>query len=396
MVSVSWPDGPRWRRSERSSDPNMKPNTRRDFLRQSGVVILSGLAGGAVVRAASSAVSASALDLGAAVRPVPLTARFIDPDYFIWCGSMTRTPDGKCHLFYSRWPKALGHDGWVTHSEVAYAVADDPFGPFGHVNVALPARDPALWDGMVTHNPNIVRIGGKFCLYYMGNRGDGKSYWIHRNNQRVGVAIASDPRGPWQRFNQPIVDVSENKAAFDSLCTTNPAACVRPDGSVLLIYKAVTDNGTPRGGRVRFGAATAARPDGPYTKAAGEVFAPTAAHREAWMVAEDPFVWYSRRFGDRYYALSRDVVGMFTGAEGGITLLESPDGLAWRAAAHPAVLGKDFGWADGSRSGTKLERPQLYIDEAGIPRVLYGAVDVNEPKRRSHAYNVAIPLEVQA
>ena len=374
----------------------MNATSRREFLERTGTLILGGLTGIAVARAATPLTrDTGPLDLGAAVRPAPKATRFLDENFYIWCGSVTRTADGKCHMYYSRWPKVLGHDAWVTHSEVAYAVADDLFGPFRHVNVALPRRDPARWDGNVTHNPNIVRIGDKFCLYYMGNRGDGKSYWIHRNNQRVGVAIAPDPRGPWQRFDRPIVDVSSEQRAFDSLCTTNPAACIRPDGSVLLIYKAVTDNGTPRGGRVRFGAATAAGPEGPYFKSTGEVFEPTLAHREAWMVAEDPFVWYSRLYGERYYALSRDVVGMFTGAVGGITLLESHDGLVWRAAAHPAVVGKDFAWADGSRSGTKLERPQLYIDEAEIPRVLYGAVDVNQPSHRSHSFNVAIPLEVR-
>lgn len=345
--------------------------------------------------AAQTSPASPALDLGAAVRPAPTGARFIDERFYIWCGTMTRTADGRCHLYYSRWPRALGHNAWVTHSEIAYAVADEPLGPFRHVNVALAPRGAAFWDGMVTHNPNILRVDGKFYLYYMGNRGDGKSYWVHRNNQRIGLAVADDPRGPWRRLDSPIVDVSPDKSAFDSLMTSNPAACLRPDGGVLLLYKAVIDNGSERGGAVRFGAAIAKTPAGPYVKQPGQIFEPDAKHASAWMVGEDPFVWYSERYGRKYYALSRDVVGMFTGAAGGITLLESADGLTWRAAPHPAVLGKDFAWADGTRSGTKLERPQLYLDEAGVPRVLYGAVDINTPQNRSHSFNVALPLAPQ-
>jgi hypothetical protein len=130
------------------------------------------------------------LDLGAMVQPVPPGAKFCDPDWHIWCGAPTRTADGKCHLYFSRWPKKDGFaPGWALHSEIAYAVADDPLGPYQFVNVALPARgvNPAtgekFWDGDVTHNPNVLQHGGKFYLFYMGNHGDG-NYPAHRNNQR--------------------------------------------------------------------------------------------------------------------------------------------------------------------------------------------------------------------
>ena len=41
--------------------------------------------------------------------PVPRSAQFMDDDYHIWGGSMIRTYDGVCHLFYSRWPMTYGH-----------------------------------------------------------------------------------------------------------------------------------------------------------------------------------------------------------------------------------------------------------------------------------------------
>lgn len=94
-------------------------------------------------------------DFAAMMQPVPASAKFSDPDYYIWCGTMVRGDDGKCHLFYSRWPRKLGHNAWVTHSEVAHAVGDTPLGPFAHKDVALTERGATFWDGHCTHNPTV-------------------------------------------------------------------------------------------------------------------------------------------------------------------------------------------------------------------------------------------------
>jgi hypothetical protein len=330
------------------------------------------------------------LDLGRMVRPVPPEAKLSDPGWFIWCGAPTRTADGRCHLYFSRWPVPSGFMSWATRSEIAYAVADRPLGPYRFVNVALPARGGDFWDGSTTHNPNILRKDGKFCLYYMGNRGDGK-YPTHRNNQRIGVALADRPEGPWARFDRPIVDVNPDPTAFDSLCVTNPAAAVRPDGGLLLIYKAVERvEGKLMGGRVRYGAALADRPEGPYVKTPGRIFEAGGDAGKTWMLAEDPFVWFSARHGHRYYAVARDVVGRFTGAEGGLALFESPDGLDWKPAAHPKVLDRRFVWADGKTSADKIERPALLLED-GVPTVLFGATDGYQKGGRI-SFNVHIPL----
>jgi len=51
------------------------------------------------------------------IQPVPDSAKFVDPGFIVWCGTMIRDDEGRCHLFYSRWPSKLGHYAWVTHSE---------------------------------------------------------------------------------------------------------------------------------------------------------------------------------------------------------------------------------------------------------------------------------------
>jgi len=338
----------------------------------------------------ASALAAADLDLGAKVQPLPATQRFGVPGYHVWCGAPVQTADGKVHLFYSRWPAKFGFaPAWAIHSEIAYAVADGPGQPFRPVNVALPARGPTFWDGSVTHNPNVFWAGGKFYLFYNGNVGDGV-YATHRNHQRVGVAVAEKPEGPWTRFNRPIVDISPDPQVFDSLCVTNPAACLRPDGSVLLIYKAVEAvPGKLMGGKVRYGAAIAKTPEGPYVKVPGKIFeADQPDVAKHWMLAEDPYLWYDRPSAS-YRAVARDVVGAFTGEKGGIALFVSADGLDWKAAAHPKVLGATFLKADGTRSDTQLERPALLF-QGDRPIALYGASDGY--KKDKESTNVQIPL----
>jgi len=148
--------------------------------------------------------------------PVPESARLIDEDYYIWCGSMIKSDDGVYHLFFLRWPRENGFQGWVSSSEIGHAVANNPLGPYKFKELALPPRGPEYWDGMMTHNPTVHRFGEKYYLYYIGNRGDGATFHIHRNNQRIGVAVADHPDGP-------LIDISMEAEAPDGLMVTNPA-----------------------------------------------------------------------------------------------------------------------------------------------------------------------------
>jgi hypothetical protein len=197
----------------------------------------------------------------------------------------------------------------------------------------------------------------------MGNHGDGKSYPMHRNNQRIGVAIAGNPAGPWKRLDAPIVDITDDRKSFDSLCVTNPAACIRPDGGVVLVYKAVQYiDGKEMGGNVRYGVALADKPEGPYIKTPGKIFEAEKPGKH-WMVAEDPFIWHSKKYGNRYYAVTRDVVGTFTGSSGGICLFQSDDGLdleTRRPSERSSILIENddptylFGAADGYKKHGKI------------------------------------------
>ncbi len=340
-------------------------------------------------RTASSDQSGNEADfnLNAMLKPVPTSAVVRDSAYFIWCGTMVRGQDGTCHLYYSRWKRALGFNAWVTHSEVAHATAKDPLGPYTFQDVALPARGARFWDGLCTHNPTVHAFRGKYYLYYMGNTGDGKNMkalnFTHRNNQRIGVAVADKPGGPWKRTDTPLIGVSPDSLAPDALMTSNPSIAQRPDGGFLMVYKAV---GKKRpgifGGPVVHMVATADSPTGPFTKYPQTVFNAKGTD----FPAEDPFIWYQ---GDRYRAIVKDMHGAFTPAGRSLVLFESRDGFDWNLARHPLVSTLQINWADGPVEPVGyLERPQLWF-EKGKPAVLFLATTIDQ----TSSYNVQVPLK---
>lgn len=185
------------------------------------------------------------------------------PDHFVWCGTMTRGEDGLYYLYFSFWEKKYGFSGWVSHSKIGYASGEDPFGKLEFRGVLLSGSGRG-WDRDCVHNPSVIRSGGKYYLYYMGNFGNGE-FWDHRNNQRIGVAVSDKPEGPYTRFDTPLIDVS--RVGHDSLMTSNPSVTEGPDGKFYMIYKAVEKSGVlPRGGAVVCGIATADSPLGPFKK----------------------------------------------------------------------------------------------------------------------------------
>ncbi len=325
------------------------------------------------------------------IAPVPATAKFANPDYQIWCGSMVEGDDGKYHLFYSRWPNALGHRAWVSHSEVAHAVADQPGGPYQHADVALPARGDDFWDGDCTHNPTIHRFDGKYYLYYMGTRADavanpGVMSMDHRNHQRVGVAVADSPGGPWKRSDTPLIDVGKDDA-HDAVMISNPSVTKRPQGGYLMVYKAVAKQlPAPRYGPVVHLTATSESPAGPFTKQNKPIF--TAGDHE--FPAEDPYVWFQ---DDRYLAIVKDMRGNFTQAGQSLAMFESMDGFDWKLSANPLVSRLVIPWEGREpQAVSALERPQLWLRD-GKPEILFCAVAVD--KKRTETFNVAIPLVIQ-
>lgn len=313
--------------------------------------------------------------------------------YFVWGASMTRDDDGLYHIFFSRWKKEYGFNSWVTHSEIAHAVGSDPFGAFEFKDVALPARGAEYWDGLCTHNPTILRIGDKYYLYYMGNTGDGAPSpegslnWTHRNNQRIGVAVADSPYGPWRRSDKPLIDVGAPEDS-DALMTSNPAVSRMADGRMLMVYKAVgLKRELPFGGPVVHLAAVSDSPEGPFEKYEELIFTLPGDD----FPAEDPFIWCD---GRRYHAVVKDQKGGFTGVKGhSLALFESEDGLHWGPAANALISDTTVHWADGdSTQFHNLERPQIYFENGRPLLMLLAACPRDTTGQITHTFNLRIPI----
>jgi hypothetical protein len=294
-------------------------------------------------------------------------------EYCVWDPSLVRDGGGAYHLFFSRWPLDLGFRAWVTHSEVCRASAETPLGPFHFEEVVLEKR-PGCWDGDVTHNPQIRRFEERYYLYYNGNR-SADGWWDHRNNQRVGVAVADRPEGPWERFDQPLLDVTPG--AWDCVLTTNPSCARTPDCRYILMYKAAGDgNPPPQYGPVLHGVAFADSPDGPFTRHPTPLF----ASGESDFPGEDPCVWCQ---GGRYYALLKDQGSFYADASRAIVLFESDDGLDWELSETPIVQERELTHEEGRiQPINRLERPFLYREEGGV-EVFFCGVKPDQDRERS-------------
>ncbi len=341
-------------------------------------------------------VSVDDVDLSKMVQPLPEQNKFIDPNYNIWCGSVIKAKNGIYYMFYSRWPKSSGHEGWITHSEIALARSVKPEGPYEHVKVIFKPRGSKYWDGVCTHNPAVIEHKGKYYLYYMGTTGPavGKSlppysqeWYTYRNKQRIGVAVADHPEGKWKRSNKPVLDAGRDSTAHDAMLVSNPAVTVEPSGRVILMYKQVAKNGTYRGGNVTMSVAFSTSMTGPFVKHPKTIFEEKkTGGARPWMLAEDPFIWNYKGIN---YAIVRDASGRFTGIEGAIAMFRSLNGYDWTPTKHPLVIPRVIYTENGTKLDDRLERPWILF-EKGLPVYLFGAMGIN---KREHSMNIAVPLK---
>lgn len=286
--------------------------------------------------------------------------------YYVWCSCPIEGPDGKVHLFFSRWNAAKKMGGWIRGSEIAHAVAENPEAPFVYRETILAPRE-GFWDATTCHNPLVCRVDDKYALFYMGNS-NGKT-----NTKRIGLAIADNLDGPWQRPAQPLLEAGAT-GAWDDHCTTNPAFIKMADGEYRLYYKSwntheyETATGPIRGNR-KYGLATARQLEGPYRKYEHNPvidFSGKGSNRQF----EDAFIWKER---EQLKIIARDM-GVYDHESG--LLMHSGEGLHW---SEPQIAYKalssyvDMPPAPGHlKKYGRLERPMLLLRQ-GKPAYLFGA-----------------------
>jgi len=320
--------------------------------------------------------------------PAPMDGGFRMDGYWVWCGSVIKSDDGKYHMFASRWPKPPGFGPyWLTNSEIVHAISDKPAGPYKFNDVALPARGAEYWDGQMTHNPAIRRYKDIYLLYYTGTtyKGSrpGMDFRINdesptkveaHQHERIGLATSKSPYGPWKRLDKPILDVRPN--SWEQYLTSNAAPLVMKDGRVLLYYKGVEKLTVHA-----IGLAIADRFDGEYKRVSDQPL-------NMGIGAEDPFIWMEN---GKYKALMLDHERKYS-PDKEIFYATSDDGIKWKVPTPGIAVSRSVQMADGTvqRMG-KTERPHVLI-ENGKPTHVFFAVS-GTWKGASSTWNMVIPLK---
>jgi hypothetical protein len=300
---------------------------------------------------------------------------------------MVRTADGVCHFLVARWRVEYGFSAWATHSEIGYATASEPTGPYTFHGTAIGKREPGFWDSDNAHNPMVLAHNGRYYLYYTGNYGNG-DWWTHRNHQRIGVAVADHPAGPWRRSDRPLVDVTPG--SWDHQVAGCPIVTRGGDGRFYMVYKGVSDGPQPFGGQVRMGLAIADQPEGPFVKQSGNFFDLPGVK----FPTDDNYIWFA---DGEFHAIVKDYGRHFQSeAPEALVLFHSPDCRQWRLDKTDPVLSLfELHWADGRvvKPLARLDQPQLYFDETGRPTVLFLAVkETDDNDDGNIAYNIHMPL----
>ena len=309
------------------------------------------------------------------------------PEYNVWGCSPVHGPDGRIHVFYSRWLNAYGHYGWVATCEIAHAVADKPEGPYTDLGPVLQGRGGTAWDSWSIHNPSVHRVDGRYVLLYMGS--DGSTLGIRQEDiipmdmdtyrpyfrslvatKRVGMAVADNLDGPWTRVSDsaPMIPAGE-PGEWDDLVTSNPAFLKDPVGEYRIYYKGWDLKSDQAGASNRkYGLATAASLAGPYRKHPDNPVIDFSRH-DPNCQCEDAYFW---TVDGGFRVILRDM-GYFNHEYG--LYMESADGIRWSkpriafleadAYLHEPHTGLD-------REG-RFERPQLLMGPDG-PTHLFTAL----------------------
>ncbi|MEI5678583.1 MULTISPECIES: glycoside hydrolase family protein [unclassified Mesorhizobium] len=324
------------------------------------------------------------------VSAIPTSNVLAMEGWHVWNNSIIEIADDKYVGFFDRWPSARGFRSWVTHGEICFATASSPMGPFRFERQIIIRRDNAYWDAAAAYNPHVIVHGGKFYLFYTGNQGNevwpdsipdklvdvDDDWWVHRNSQRVGVAVADSIHGDWIRQDDPIIPLPEGYR------TTGTPNIVQRGGEILLYFKAVKEKPGKVGGQVRHFVCSASDPLGPYGPAREISFVGQAKTRIPF---DDHFEWWD---GETFFAIVKDHDEKVMGGNR-LLLFQSGDGQKWKLAKKPLL--SRFQLMVEGRTNTKLKRfemPKILFDRDGTARVLSLAAWDGE----GEAFNVAIDL----
>ncbi|MFC2112531.1 glycoside hydrolase family protein [Bacteroidota bacterium] len=284
-----------------------------------------------------------------------------EEDYTVWGSSPVYDDEEKVHVFYSRWPKEGG--SWLVDSEIAHAVADHPEGPYELLGTVMSGRGEGYWDANSIHNPSVYRVDGKYVMVYIGNDISTAQNWRSKapeaNSQRVGLAIADSPYGPWQRFDNPMIPADPDSMAWDGYCTVNPGFVKHPNGEFWIYYRAWDRNNDDRR---KTGVAFAKNLEGPYVKYEKNPIIDKFEGVEGQ--TEDPVMFY---YDGKFHCVIRDMGNWDWYSS---LYLSSEDGLFWSYPQRGKHMGSTYYDIPDER---RCERDQILMKD-GVPEYIFSAV----------------------
>lgn len=332
--------------------------------------------------------------------PVPLDSGFKMEGYWVWCGSVVKGEDGKYHMFASRWSKSVPmHPGWLVRSEVVHAVSDKACGPYTFSDVALPARGTQYWDGCMTHNPHIKKIGDTYVLYYIGSRylfdcPDSEVALDHpavvsaRAGKRVGVAYSKSVYGPWERSNSPLLETRPECA--DNYLTSNPAPCINDNGEIFMVYKGRTytnfQENPYRYSQMKLLCAEGKDAFSPLSRKENNIILEDIKEE-----IEDPFVW----FDNGYHMMAKDMTGAVCGEKFAGVHAFSQDGYKWNVDKEPFYTRKLIFENGEQRVMGNMERPFILFEDGKAICAFFAVSDSTDNTgflSCRNTWNMAIPL----
>ncbi len=255
-----------------------------------------------------------------------------------WDGKIIKGPDGRYHMFASRWDQALGHYAWHT-SKAVHSVSDNLIGPYIEKGLCWPDDE-----GGKGHNVTaLVLPDGRYAVVVSETRpGD--------------VFVSKSLDGPWEHLGKITVAPGE----FSTLGRmSNVSVMVRPDGDFEIV---------PRSGAIMISKSGIL---GPYVVQGPSIYPNLPGLPQVKLHAlEDPVVWFS---GGLYHV----VVNNWD--ERKAYHLTSVDGIHdWKFRGLAYDPTKDFiRYTDGTvNHWNKLERPNVYIEDGHVVAVTLAVIDV--------------------
>lgn len=250
--------------------------------------------------------------------------------YCYWDGQILKAPDGKYHLFASRWSESRGHNGWFG-SVAVHAVSDSLTGPYVDKGLCWPNDQ-----GGKGHNVTALTLP------------DGRYAIVISETRPCEVYVSASLDGPWERLGTITVEGEPKWHA------SNVSIMARPDGNFEFV---------PRDGRIFFSDKGIL---GPYKPQGGSVFPKGIPN------LEDPCIWYS---GGLYHIV---VNSWSTRVAYHLT---SRDGLRdWtnRGVAYDpreAIVR----YPDGTvNHWNNAERPSVYLEDGHVAAMTLAVIDVEK------------------